>query len=254
MTHAAPQHIAFIMDGNRRWARANKLRLLAGHRKGADNIRPLVEYAAEIGITYITFWAFSTENWKRDEKEVDYLMDLFRTYISGEMVQEMLKNGVRLQVIGDLSAFPKDIQDAVHEVVAESSGNSKITVTMALNYGGREEISQAVGRVVKEILRQPDLSHQIKSSLDDTRDIKVLSHVSNNEICRMIEKHLYTAGMPDPEIIVRTGGEKRLSGYLPWQSVYSELFFTDTLWPDFHTDEFQQILDEYFTRERRFGR
>jgi len=229
-----PRHVAFIMDGNRRWARSNKLKALQGHTKGADIIRPLVEYCAEYGISYLTFWAFSTENWKRDEQEVEHLMNLFRSFITGDLMRDLMENGVKLTTIGDLSKFPEDIVRSIENVVDKSKNNTKITVIMALNYGGREEILHAIKSMQKSI----------GNSVSSTEN------VTEEEF----EKYLYTAGVPDPDIIIRTGGEMRLSGHLPWQSVYSELFFTDTLWPDFTKDELGNILEEYKRRERRFGK
>lgn len=225
------QHIAFIMDGNRRWAKAHALELLQGHTRGADNIRPLVEHAVKCGIPYITFWAFSTENWKRDEREVGHLMNLFREFLKGEFVADLMTNEVCLKVIGDISRFPQDLQEGLSKVMDESKDNRKITVVMALNYGGREEIMQAVNKVIE-------------------------SKGGNNQRVtpEEFESCLYTSEIPDPDIIVRTGGDVRLSGFMPWQSVYSELFFVDTLWPDFTPEHFQNILDEYSGRTRRFGK
>lgn len=222
------------MDGNRRWARTHKMELMRGHSKGADVIRPIVEYGAEQGLTHITFWAFSTENWRRNSQEVEYLMRLFREFITGRHVRELMENGVRLNVIGDISQFPGDIPERVEEAVEKSRDNARITVTMALNYGGRAEITQAVNAVVRDI-KDEKLN---KESIEE----------------KDFEKYLYTADMPDPDIIIRTGGEKRLSGYLPWQSVYAELFFTDTHWPDFTPEEFAKILNKYAGRVRRFGK
>lgn len=223
-----PTHVSFIMDGNRRWASTRKLQILFGHDRGAHQIEPLVEYATRQGISFLTFWAFSTENWNRDAKEVAMLMQVFRNIFKDPMVQRMKKDGVKMQVIGDLTKFPQDIQDSVQALVEDTKNNSKICVNLALNYGGREEILLAVSRAIKD--KQFTISDKQFSS------------------------YLYTKDIPDPDLLIRTGGEKRLSGFLPWQSVYSELYFTDTLWPDFDAGEFQKALDEYALRERRFGK
>jgi undecaprenyl diphosphate synthase len=224
-----PQHVAFIMDGNRRWARENKLALLMGHNKGAEQIEHLVSYGVDHGIKFMTFWAFSTENWKRSEEEVSLLMHVFRTILLGSMVKRLVKNGVKLQIIGDYHAFSKDIVEGLEKLMSDSERNDKITATIALNYGGRQEILRVVNRLVKE---------------------------SNSEEITEVQfgNYLYTAGQPDPDLIIRTGGEQRLSGYLPWQSVYSELYFTDTYWPDFNEQAFEKALSEYTHRERRFGK
>lgn len=223
-----PKHVAFIMDGNRRWARENKLALLMGHNKGAEQIEKIVAYAGDKGIKYVTFWAFSTENWKRSEEEVSHLMEVFRTILLGPMVKRLIKKGVRLQIIGDYQAFSKDIVEGLDQLIAESATNDKITATIALNYGGRQEIIRAVNQLLKEGTYE----------VDET----------------MFGKYLYSATMPDPDFIIRTGGEQRLSGYLPWQTVYSELYFAETYWPDFDEKEFEKALLEYENRERRFGK
>ncbi len=223
-----PNHIAFIMDGNRRWARKRKLPLIAGHHKGAERIEPLVAYAAKKQIRYITFWAFSSENWSRGEKEVGFIMRVFREFIKSSVVDKMMEKGVRVKVIGDWEAFPKDIVDGIAEIIEKSKNNKTITATFALNYGGREEILSAVNRILKKEYKY--INEDIFSSF------------------------LYTSDLPEPDMIVRTGGEQRLSGFLPWQAVYSELYFTETLWPDFGELEFDMATEEYARRERRFGK
>lgn len=222
------KHIAFIMDGNRRWARKNKFKIIMGHNKGVDRVEDLVDYAQKKGVAFVTFWAFSTENWNRDKKEVEDLMTVFRGLLNGKMIDRMMKNGVRVTTIGDIEAFPKDIAKRLKEIIEESKGNKKITAVFALNYGGRDEILRAVNKTIGN-------------------KKKVIS-------AEEFEKYLFTKDMPDPDLIVRTGGEMRLSGYLPWQGVYAELFFVDTLWPDFTTDELQKVLEEYSQRDRRFGK
>lgn len=228
-------HIAFIMDGNRRWARDKKLPLLFGHRQGAKRIEPLVEHAAKKGIKYITFWAFSSENWKRGEKEVDFLMRVFRDFIKGPVANRMMEKGVRVKVIGDYTQFPQDIVKDVCNIIEKSKDNKNITATFALNYGGRAEILKAVNRILKQ---EASIKNQELKDIDEEG----------------FSDYLYTKELPDPDMIVRTGGEMRLSGFLPWQAVYSELYFVDKYWPDFDIEEFDKAIVEYENRERRFGK
>lgn len=217
-----PKHVAIIMDGNRRWARQNGLAIIKGHRKVAEEmIERLADFAILKGIVYMTLWAFSTENWQRPEDEVDGIMDLFRETFSTS-AEKLHKKGVRVAVIGDLSRFPKDIRDGVNFWIKETENNQKLIVTFALNYGGRDEIKRAVqigGRDFEQFL--------------DTQ--------------KMI-------ALPDPDLLIRPGGEKRLSGFLTWQTVYSELYFTDVLMPDFDEKEFAKALEDYAQRQRRFGK
>lgn len=215
-------HLAVIMDGNRRWARKRGLAVLLGHKEALNNtIEPLVEKCAKSGISYITLWAFSCENWKRDEKEVAGMLSLFRDGMKS-FGKRMIQKGVNIKVIGDLSRFPEDIQKSVKELCGASENNTAITLIVALNYGGRDEIVRAIHKMKKEN--------------------------------KSFEKCLDTAGIPDPDLIIRTGGEKRLSGFLPWQSVYSELYFTEVLFPDFSVEELDKALADYALRSRRFGR
>lgn len=223
-----PKHVAMIMDGNRRWAREKGLPVFIGHKYGFNRIEPTVKHAADLGIKYLTFWAFSTENWNREKKEVDALMNLFRRMFTGSMIEKLKNNNVKVNALGDISAFPKDIYNGIKEVIADTKNNTKITVNFALNYGGRAEILRAVKKAIKS----------------DSKEI-------DEEI---FSSYLYTAQQPDPDIIIRTGGEYRLSGYLPWQSTYSELFFIKSYWPDFSEDVFNQVMLDYVSRERRFGK
>lgn len=220
-----PTHIAVIMDGNRRWAKERKLSILEGHRKVADEVlEPLIEHAAKRGVKYMTFWAFSTENWNRTEKEVSGIMTIFRHVIAKKW-QTLHEKGVRIKVIGDISKFPQDITDALAKVVEQTKNNKKITVVFALNYGGRDEIVRAIKRL------------HITDSTEEE-----------------FEKLLDTVGIPDPEMIVRTGGEQRLSGFLLWQSQYSELFFPSWYMPEFTNEKLDEIIEEYQNRNRRFGK
>lgn len=217
------------MDGNRRWAKAKGLNPVEGHEFAAKNaVEPIIEKCAELGIPYITFWAFSTENWKRDESELKKLFEVFR-FALGSLAVRFIKKGARLRLLGDINKFPKDIAQKSLEMMSKSSDNHKITVTFALNYGGRDEILRAVKKIINEKIPAEDISEEVFSA------------------------HLDTSGIPDPDLIIRTGGEQRTSGYLPWQSVYSELYFTPVLFPDFNPEELQKALDHFRLRDRRFG-
>ena len=217
-----PEHVAIIMDGNRRWARQHGLSVIRGHRKVAEEmIERLADFAISKKIAYLTLWAFSTENWQRSQEEVGGIMDLFRETFATS-AERLHKKGVRVAVIGDMSRFPKDIQDGVNFWVKETKNNQKLVVTFALNYGGRDEIQRAVSLGGKDFIQ-----------FLDTQKIIVL---------------------PDPDLLIRPGGEKRLSGFLTWQTVYSELYFTDVLMPDFDEREFANALEDYAQRQRRFGK
>lgn len=221
------KHVGFIMDGNRRWAKEKGLPTLTGHAKGYKRVEPIVAHAQKLGITHVTFWAFSTENWKRDEKEITFLMDLFRKLFKSNILENLIANGGKIVILGDIEPFPADIKDSIKKAIADSKNNTKITVNIGLNYGGRAEILHAAQRVLKE---QKELTEEN------------FSH------------YLYTADQPDPDLIIRTGGEHRLSGFLAWQSVYSELYFPEVYWPDFTEKEFDKALEEFSSRQRRFGK
>jgi undecaprenyl diphosphate synthase len=223
-----PKHIGIIMDGNRRWAKSQGLFAVKGHNAGVDRLESTVEHAGKRGIDTMTFWAFSTENWNRSKSEVNALMNVFRDVLKGPMMQRFMKNGVRVRTIGDISRFPEDIRDKAETVVFDSKDNKRINVNLALNYGGREELVYAFNELIKE--------GKEEVTAED------------------ISSHLYTGGQPDPDLIIRTGGEQRLSGFLPWQAVYSEFYFTDTFWPNFDEKEFDKALIDYSSRERRFGK
>ncbi len=226
-----PQHIAIIMDGNRRWARQNKLQVFKGHEKVAqENIENLVDHCVKLGIPYLTLWAFSTENWKRSETEVTAIMELMRKMFE-QGVEKLVRKKVKIETIGDLSRFPQDIQNNFKKLKESCAKDYSITVTFALNYGGRDELVRAIKKIAEE-----SGSIANEESLEDK-----------------ISEHLDTAFLPDPDMIIRTGGEQRLSGFMPWQSVYAELYFTDVLMPDFNEAELDEALEEYARRERRFG-
>lgn len=222
-------HVAIIMDGNRRWAAKHKLAAVAGHEQAArKTIQPLIDHCLKLGIKYLTLWAFSTENWKRDKEEVSGLMNIFRDVLK-ENIAQLHEKGVRLNYLGQIERFPKDIADHVRQGMKMTEKNQKIMVTFALNYGGRDEILRAVKKMIKANLKEEEITEEKFSGMLDT------------------------AGMPDPDLVIRTGGQFRLSGYLPWQSIYSELYFTPVLFPDFSPKELNKALEDYSSRNRRFG-
>ena len=229
-----PRHIAVIMDGNGRWAKKRGLPRKAGHKVGAETFRTIATYCKDIGVKYFTVYAFSTENWKRPQDEVDALMNLFRTYLK-EAAETMVARGVAVRVLGDLSVLPADIQRQIDEVhaLADMLGEDAATASLCINYGGRDEIKNAVRALAHDVqagrLRPEDIT-------EDT-----------------ISAHLYTAHMPDPDLIIRPSGEVRTSNFLLWQSAYSEYYFTDVLWPDFSTKDMDAAIDDFNRRSRRFG-
>ena len=225
-----PHHIAIIMDGNGRWAQKRHMPRTVGHAKGAAGVRELVEFCAHKGVKYLTLFAFSTENWSRPEEEVSTLMGLFLQYLEKEL-KNLSQAGVRLQVIGDVTGFAQELQDRIAEAVKATAGNDGIVLTVAANYGGQWDIVQAVQRWQAEYLQA------------DARDITQAQ----------LEKYLSTAHMPDPDLLIRTGGEQRISNFMLWQVVYAELYFTEVLWPEFSTEQLAMALDWYQTRQRRFG-
>ena len=229
---ALPQHVAIIMDGNGRWAKARGLPRIAGHRRGAEAARRAVTAAAEIGIPYLTLFGFSSENWKRPTAEIHDLMALLRHYLYGE-IAELHRSGVRLKVIGQLARLAPDIVGLIEHAENLTRDNSKITLTIALSYGGRAEIVAAVQAIVAQVACGALAADQV------------------DENC--IARHLFTANIPDPDLLIRTSGEQRISNFLLWQCAYSELVFTKTLWPDFSRRDLEQAIDEFCDRERRYG-
>ena len=225
-----PRHIAIIMDGNGRWAQKHHMPRTVGHAKGAAGVRDLVEFCARKGVKYLTLFAFSTENWSRPEEEVSTLMGLFLQYLEKEL-KNLSQAGVRLQVIGDVTGFAQELQDRIAEAVKATAGNDGIVLTVAANYGGQWDIVQAVQRL------------QAEHPQADPRDITQAQ----------LEKYLSTAHMPDPDLLIRTGGEQRISNFLLWQVAYAELYFTEVLWPEFDTEQLALALDWFQTRQRRFG-
>jgi len=227
---AVPRHVAVIMDGNGRWARKRFLPRFAGHAKGVELVREMVRACLERGIRYLTLFAFSSENWRRPQEEVTLLMQLFVKALESE-VEKLDRNGVRLRVIGDLSRFEPRLQQLIREAEAKTAGNERLDLTIAANYGGRWDIMQGVNRML--------------AARPDKRD-----GWSETDL----EPYLAMHYAPEPDLFIRTGGEERISNFLLWQLAYTELYFTDTLWPEFDTVEFDRAIASYQQRERRFGR
>lgn len=228
-----PTHVAIIMDGNRRWARQKGLVPTQGHAKVANEvIKQLVEHCLSKNIPFLTLWAFSTENWKRSDQEISMIFELFRQAFK-KNAQELHQKGIKLLTVGDLSKFPEDIQQQIAHWKELTAQNTQMTVIFALNYGGRDEIVRAVNALIK------DKGENVSKTPVTQEDIA---------------QYLDTSGIPDPDLVIRPGTEVRLSGFLPWQTTYSELYFTPTLMPDFGPDQFQLALDDYAQRKRRFGK
>ncbi len=261
------------MDGNRRWAKKHKLEILRGHQYAADNIlEKIVEHGAKIGIKYLTFWAFSTENWHRDKFEVEGLMNILRNSLKTK-IKSFIEKGVRLKVIGDISVLSKDLQSGIENAVDMTKNGKAITVVMAINYGGRDEIIRAFNKINRDLFRRHSGESFIEGRLQN-RLVRRSSSLKNeggfwtspstpssgprgqNDMVKEEEfsKYLDTKDIPDPDLIIRTGGEQRLSGFLLWQSEYSELYFTDTLWPDFSPKGLDLAIEDFKKRQRRFGR
>ncbi|MEK7141727.1 MAG: polyprenyl diphosphate synthase [Patescibacteria group bacterium] len=236
-----PQHVAVIMDGNRRWAKERGLPILEGHRRVANDVlEPLIEHAAKRGVKYMTFWAFSTENWDREAQEVRGIMMIFRHVINKRWAR-LHEKGVRIRVIGDLAKFPMDIQKSLSDVVAQTKDNKTITAVFALNYGGRDELLRAIGNL--QIYKSTNLQINDKTNIFNEK-------ITEKEF----EKFLDTHDIPNPELIIRTGGEQRLSGFLPWQSEYSELYFPPWYMPEFTPEKLDEAIGEFQKRKRRFGK
>ena len=231
-TTVPPEHVAIIMDGNGRWAEARGLTRFHGHSEGAKSARTAVESAIKYKIRYLTLYSFSSENWKRPQTEINDLMGLLRSYLENEM-KTLVENGIRLRVIGERADLGEDIVELIQECEEGTSQIKILDLFIALSYGGRYEITEAA--------RQ--LAIKVKEGNIESTDI-------NEEI---FSKHLYTWGVPDPDLIIRTSGEKRVSNFLLWQLAYSELVFSDTLWPDFSEGDFEKALSEFYLRDRRFG-
>ncbi|QEM69085.1 isoprenyl transferase [Geobacter sp. FeAm09] len=228
-----PTHLAVIMDGNGRWAQQRMLKRIVGHQRGAETIKMVVEQASLLGIRYLTLFAFSSENWSRPAMEVKALMALLKKYIRQETARMMRKN-IRYNVIGNRSELPDDVNATLEDAIRETSGNTGMVLTLALSYGGRQEISMAARRLARDVaagtVRPDDITMELFSG------------------------YLDTGGLPDPDFLIRTSGEMRISNFLLWQLAYTELYFTETYWPDFTINEFHKALADFQSRERRFGK
>ncbi len=227
-----PRHVAIIMDGNGRWAQQRKLPRIEGHRAGAESVREIVRVCGELGIEYLTLYAFSIENWNRPKLEVKALMHLLEFYLKQE-IPELNKNNVRLAAIGRLHALPETAQRQLTKSIDALGKNTGLTLVLALSYGGRAEIVDAT----REIAREIEAGRLDVSDIDE----------------KVISQHLYTRGIPDPDLLVRTSGEMRISNFLLWQISYAEIYVTETLWPDFRRAELMKALEDYSKRHRRFG-
>lgn len=224
-----PEHIAIILDGNRRWAKAKGLPTFFGHKKGMENAKKIVLHAQKMGVKVITMYGFSTENWSRSEKEVGYLMKLFEKYIDAN-IADYKKRGIRFRHIGSLKELPVSLQEKIKHAIELTKDCTGIIANMALNYGGRDEIKRAVQKIIKSGIKASEVDFET------------------------ISRNLDTAGLPDPDLVIRTSGEQRTSGFLLWQGAYSELYFPKVEWPDFDTDQFDKAVIEFNKRQRRFGK
>jgi undecaprenyl diphosphate synthase len=229
---APPAHVAIIMDGNGRWAKARGLPRIAGHRRGAEAVRRTVMAATEHGISYLTLFGFSSENWKRPTGEIDDLMSLLRVYLRGE-IAELHQNGVRVRIIGERSRLAPDIVTLIVNAEELTRNNTRLTLIVALSYGGRHDIVQAAQRLAAEVA-----SGRLKpDAIDET----------------LFADYLFTTSIPDPDLLIRTSGEQRISNFLLWQTAYTELVFVETLWPDFGASDLEKAVREFHGRDRRYG-
>jgi len=227
-----PKHVAIIMDGNGRWAKKRAINRIRGHEEGAGSVRNIVKASREIGIPWLTFYSFSEENWKRPKHEVEALMKLLSRFLKSEL-DEMLDKGIRFQTIGRIEKLPQYVQKLLRKTIEKTSKNKDMVLTLALSYGSRQELSLAVRKIAKRIEAGNLTSEKITEQI--------------------ISDTLYTAGMPDPDLLIRTSAEYRLSNFLLWQMAYTEFYFTPTLWPEFRKEEYLHAIEEYQKRERRFG-
>ena len=227
-----PNHIAIIMDGNRRWARERKIDYRLGHKEGAKTLEKIVRYSKKVGIKYITVYAFSTENWKRSEEEVGALMLLLKTYLDDYSKRADIEN-IKVKVLGDISALSEGLQKSIKKCEERTKDNDGILFCIGINYGGRDEIVHAVKNIAEDVKNN-------KLDVDDISE-------------KLIDDYLYTAGIPDPDLVIRTSGELRTSNFLPWQIVYSEFLFLDKYWPDFSEEDIDLAIEEYQRRNRKFG-
>ena len=227
-----PVHIAIIMDGNRRWAKLRNLDSRLGHKKGAETLENIVKYCNKIGIKYLTVYAFSTENWKRSKEEVGALMLLLQHYLD-DFSKRADTDNIRIKMLGDRDGLSSGLLKSLDNAIERTKNNTGVTFNVAFNYGGRDEIVKAVKKIAEEIKNE-------KMNIEDINE-------------ELISNNLYTGGMPDPDLMIRTSGEIRLSNFLTWQLVYSEFYFTDKLWPDFTNEDLDEAIEEYNRRNRKFG-
>ncbi len=227
-----PGHVAIVMDGNGRWARQRGLARSEGHRRGKDSVRAVVDTALEFGIPYLTLFVFSNENWHRPSTEVRFLMQLVHRYLMTE-TKRLMKRGIRLVAVGDTARLPVEVRRVLEQAIAATAGNRRMTVALALSYGGRQDIIGAVRQIAQSVAEGALTVDQIDE--------------------RLLKSHLATAGLPDPDLLIRTSGEQRISNFFLYELAYTELYFTEILWPEFREREFMQALSAYQARERRFG-
>ena len=230
--HKLPEHVAIIMDGNGRWAKKKAMNRIRGHEEGAESVRDIVRTSREIGISYLTLYAFSEENWKRPKYEIQALMSLLKKFLRREL-HEMLENGIRFQTIGRTAKLPLDVRELLHETADRTSRNKDMVLTLALSYGGRQEILDTILKISKMV---------------------EFGNITSKDITeQFIADSLYTTGMPDPDLLIRTSGEMRISNFMLWQIAYSEIWVTSTLWPDFRRRHLFEAILDYQRRERRYG-
>jgi undecaprenyl diphosphate synthase len=227
-----PKHVAIIMDGNGRWAKKRRMNRIRGHQKGTDAVRDVVKTSREIGISWLTLYAFSEENWKRPQAEISALMNLLKQFLKDELA-EMQENGIRLQAIGRTQKLPKNVREILFDTIEKTAGNKDMVLTLALSYGGRQEIMDSVQKIAVKIEKGGITASEITEKL--------------------ITDSLYTAGMPEPDLLIRTSGEYRISNFLLWQIAYTEIYISQSLWPDFGKDEYLAAIKDFQKRERRFG-
>ena len=231
-TRNLPEHIAIIMDGNRRWAKQRHLDPRLGHKKGAETLENIVKYCNKIGIKYLTVYAFSTENWKRSKEEVGALMLLLQHYLD-DFSKRADTDNIKIKMLGDRNGLAKGLLNSLDNAIERTKNNTGVTFNVAFNYGGRDEIIKAVRKIAEEVENE-------RINIEDINE-------------NLISENLYTAGMPDPDLMIRTSGEIRLSNFLPWQLEYSEFYFTDKLWPEFTNEDIDEAIEEYNRRNRKFG-
>ena len=229
-TKNIPYHVGIIMDGNRRWARANGLPTLEGHRRGYDKVKKVGRWCKERGVKVLTVWAFSTENWKRSEEEVKYLMNLIKFALSKGEIDQLHKDGIMVRVIGQKERLSEDMQKLIKEAEERTKDNKEGILNLAISYGGRADILEAVKKIIEKKISADQITEET------------------------VGQNLWTVGLPDPDLIIRTSGELRTSGFLTWQSAYSELYFCQNHWPDFSEKDLDEVLADYARRQRRFGK